>query len=89
MVIVLGYFIVNFYVLTNKIEQTEINGLIQEIKYDDKGYPIVKINMIDYHFSFGKKDNEPVYLGDSISKMKDSHSVDLYRNGNFIRSYEW
>lgn len=85
----LGYFVINYFTMQSEISKAEINGFVSAIVYDDKGYPIVTINNKFFHFSFGKKENNPIQINDSISKEKNSGMVYQFREGEQINVFEW
>ena len=64
----------------------QIEGVIDSISYDDKGYPYVVINGEAQGLPFGK---EEIRVGDSISKSSESYWVFQFRDGRKIGSYEW
>lgn len=68
------------------IFNSNVNGVITEIKYDSKGYPTVIVSGNEYGLSFGKTE---IAIGDSLVKEKESFWFEHYRNGEFINGFEW
>lgn len=84
--IIIGFVICYFTYTNYNAYHFQINGVIDSVSYDDKGYPYVVIKEETHGLPFGK---EEIKVGDSISKSPQSYWVFQFRDGKKIGAYEW
>ena len=68
------------------IYHTKIEGVIESVSYNRKGFPNVVINGETYGLPFGQ---EEIKVGDSISKSPQSYWLFQFRDGEKINAFEW
>lgn len=81
------YLYVNSLNVKKKSDLTEVNGIVEEVYYNEKGYPSVLIEGAIYYIPIANS-KDRFQIGDSIVKKLNDNQAFQYRNGKIIDIYE-
>ena len=73
--------------MNRKHNEIELNGIIIELKRDQKEYPYVIVEGQSNWVAIPQAISSDIQIGDSLSKVKGENTIYHFRNNALINSY--